>query len=138
MRKTNLSNLANFQWNNQARQYPENGSGIMYFKGILPSGNHVDCLLYYGADGLLQGYLNYFPIEIPFLQEKGSINIVVRHDRRRKGIATALLNEAIKRFEINLENQEYTNDGERFIKQYKKTSIPLRALIGRSRLSVKN
>lgn len=123
MRKTNLNNLPIFQWHNQAKQYPEHGTGIMYFKGILPSGKHVDCLLYYGADNLLQGILNFYPIKIPFLQEKGSVNIEVRHDRRRKGIATALLNEAIKRFEINLENQEYTHDGERFIKKYMKPSI---------------
>lgn len=111
-----------FLWENQARQYPRYGSGITYFKGICDENRWVDCLLYYGYDNELHGILNHYPFEMPPYQKAGSVNLQVRPDRRRKGIATALLNEAVKRFNINLEHQEYTPDGERFIKNYMRSS----------------
>ena len=61
--------------------------------------------------------------DIPPLQKKGSVNIAVRQDKRRHGIATTLLDEAIKLWNINLKNQDYTNMGERFITNYMRTSI---------------
>jgi hypothetical protein len=36
-----------FKWENQAKQYPINGSGIVYFKGVYDINEWVDCLLYY-------------------------------------------------------------------------------------------
>lgn len=82
----------------------------------------VDCLLYYGYDNELHGILNHYPFEMPPYQKTGSVNLQVRPDRRRKGIASALLDEAIKRFNVKLEDQEYTPDGERFIKNYVRSS----------------
>jgi GNAT superfamily N-acetyltransferase len=112
-----------FEWQNQSKQYPAHGTGIMYYKGILPSGKHVHCLLYYGENNTLEGVLNYYPVDIPPLEKKGSINLEVRFDRRRQGIATALLNEAIQRWEINLKKQAYTTSGERFINFFMRTSV---------------
>lgn len=111
-----------FLWQNQARQYPKHGTGITYFKGICEDNMWVDCLLYYGYDNELHGILNHYPFEMPPYQKTGSVNLQVRPDRRRKGIASALLDEAIKRFNVKLEDQEYTPDGERFIKNYVRSS----------------
>ncbi len=122
MNKVIPINSIAFLWESQARQYPKNGTGITYFKGEFEDNTWVDCLLYYGYDNKLHGILNHYPCEIPPYQKAGSVNIQIRPDRRRKGIATALLDEAIKRFNINLEIQEYTPDGEKFIKKYKRSS----------------
>ena len=122
MKRAIPTNSIAFLWENQARQYPRYGSGITYFKGICDDNIWVDCLLYYGKDNELHGILNHYPLEMPPYQKAGSVNIQVRPDRRRKGIASTLLNEAIKRFNVNLENQEYTPDGERFIKKYMRSS----------------
>ncbi len=115
-----------FEWENQARQYPKQGNGIEYFKGYYGKGLWVDCLLYYGNDGQLNGILNHYPFEMFPYQKKGSINIQVRSDKRRRGIATALLNEAIKRFRVNLKKQEYTHTGRKFIKSFMRTSAEYR------------
>lgn len=122
MKRAIPTNSIAFLWENQARQYPRYGSGITYFRGICDDNIWVDCLLYYGYDNELHGILNHYPFEMPPYQKAGSVNIQVRPDRRRKGIASALLDEAIKRFNVNLENQEYTPDGERFIKNYMRSS----------------
>lgn len=122
MKRAIPTNSIAFLWENQARQYPRYGSGITYFRGICDDNIWVDCLLYYGYDNELHGILNHYPFEILPYQKAGSVNIQVRPNRRRKGIATALLDEAIKRFNVNLENQEYTPDGERFIKKYMRLS----------------
>ena len=116
------TNSLEFLWENQARQYPKYGSGITYFKGECEDNTWVDCLLYYGYDNELHGILNHYPFEMPPYQKAGSVNLQVRPDRRRKGIATALLDEAIKRFNIILGDQEYTPDGEMFIKNYMRSS----------------
>lgn len=117
------TNSIAFQWEKQAEQYPKQGSGITYFKGFYEDGQWVDCLLYYGGDNELQGILNHYPFERPHYQKRGSVNIHVRLDKRRNGIATALLDEAIGRFKVNLKRQEYTTAGDRFIKKYMRYSI---------------
>jgi len=121
-RATNNDNIV-FQWDKQAEQYPKHGSGITYFKGFYEDCKWVDCLLFYGEDNELQGILNHYPFEKPPYQKKGSVNIQVRSDKRRNGIATALLDEAIGRFQVKLKRQEYTPSGDRFIKKYMRYSI---------------
>jgi GNAT superfamily N-acetyltransferase len=117
-----LTDSIAFLWENQARQYPRYGSGITYFKGECEDNTWVDCLLYYGYDNELHGILNHYPFDMPPYQKAGSVNIQVRPDRRRKGIATALLDEAIGRFQVDIGKQEYTPEGERFIKKYVRSS----------------
>jgi ribosomal protein S18 acetylase RimI-like enzyme len=41
----------------------------------------------------------------------GEFNIAVQKEFRRRGIGTALLKEAIRRFKVDLEKQEYTRNG---------------------------
>lgn len=114
-----ISEVDIFSWEQQVKQYPAYGNGIVYFKGILINNKRVDCLLYYGDDGTLHGLLNHYPITTFPYQKNGSINILVRRDKRRQGIATALLNEALKRFKINLKKQNYTPLGKKFIDNYR-------------------
>jgi hypothetical protein len=124
-----------FEWENQAKQYPCEGTGIVYFKGIISDSIWVDCLLYYGDDNSLQGILNHYPVDVPPDQKSGSVNIQVRSDKRRTGIATVLLNEGINRFKINLKNQEYTHSGERFIQKFMRTSTTYRLSLQKFRFS---
>ena len=108
-----------WSWELQAKQYPTFGKGIVYFKGMLKENKWVDCLLFYGEDGTLHGVLNHYPFTYFPYQKKGSINLEVRKDKRRQGIATALLNEARKRFKINLKKQDYTPLGKKFMENYR-------------------
>jgi predicted acetyltransferase len=107
-----------FNWQTQAKQYPENGNGIEYFKGVMKNDKWVDCLLYYGNDSKLKGVLNFYPFDLPPYEIRGNVNLEVKQSERRKGIATALLDEGIKRFQIDLRKQVYTELGRKFIKKY--------------------
>lgn len=85
-----------FTWESQARQYPE----------LLPPGTHrisehvgqypVECLVHYNELGELVGILNYYPQSIPPYEVEGNINIWIRKDFKRQGIATALLMELLQ------------------------------------------
>lgn len=68
-----------FDWENQAKQYPLRGHGVQYFNGMVDIERLVDCLVYYGNDGLLQGNLNYYPFDFPTHQKKPctTLNIVI-------------------------------------------------------------
>jgi hypothetical protein len=138
MKKATVTDNIVFQWEKQAKQYPQNGSGITNFKGYVEDGKWVDCLLYYGEDNELHGILNHYPFELPPYQKRGSINLHVRLDKRRNGIATALLDEAIGRFQVSLRKQEYTPAGERFIKKYTRSSINYKLSRRRNSLSLKH
>lgn len=107
-----------FKWENQAIQYPTNGHDIELYRAIMKDNKWIDCILYYGDDNLLQGILNYYPFDFPPYEKKGNVNIQVKPDKRRKGIATALLKEAQIRFKINIKEQDYTSLGKLFIVGY--------------------
>lgn len=108
-----------FAWEHQVGQYPKQGKGIQYFRAKISDNRWVDCLLYYGDDSTLHGILNFYPFNFPPFQKKGSVNIQVRKDKRRQGVASALMNEAMKRFDINLMKQDYSPLGKKFIKNYR-------------------
>ena len=112
-----------FPWESQHRQYPEPGQpGIQYMEGPTPHGN-VDCLLFYDDDGLLRGVLNHYPFSAQtedglFLEVEGNVNVFVDPDYRGRGVATALLNEAVLRWPFDVEQQTYTFDGVQFIQKW--------------------
>ncbi len=119
MNKTRVNEIGKvFEWENQSKQYPLLGKGIMYFKGNLTVNRWVDCLLYYGDDYSLQGILNYYSFDFLPFERKGNVTIQVREDKRRTGIATSLLDEAMSMFQINLYQQKYTLLGKKFIMYY--------------------
>jgi GNAT superfamily N-acetyltransferase len=110
-----------YSWHSQEQQYPATGlPGINYFKGELPDGKWVDCLLYRDDEGVLVGILNHYPFCFPGLEEKGNVNIWIKPSRQRQGIGTALVTEAIRRYKINFEQQRYTEAGAQLAKKFVK------------------
>ena len=109
-----------FVWKSMEKQFPPFGKGIHHFKNQIEEDppEWVDCLLYYGSDNKLEGILNYLPCDGTSFQKKGSISIHVREDKRRMGIATKLLNEALLVYDIDLYEQDYTDLGKLFIEKY--------------------
>jgi GNAT superfamily N-acetyltransferase len=128
-----------FSWESQARQYPALASGlngspneVLYMAGELSDGRIVDCLLYYGEEGL-RGILNHYDFDAPnpnynevsalfgaeeFIERKGNFNVWVHPEYRRQGIATKLLDEASRRWGIDIQQQRYSEDGIKFITAY--------------------
>ncbi|MGV8972202.1 MAG: GNAT family N-acetyltransferase [Rhodoglobus sp.] len=100
----------------QAPQYPATGpDGVSYFKGVIDSKNHVDCLLFY-KDGALVGILNHFPQDFPAAGErKGNITVIVDPAHRRQRIGAELTAEAVKRWDVDLSAQDTTPMGRAFL-----------------------
>lgn len=103
-----------YAWRSQAHQYPNKGPlGIGYFAGETEFGV-VHCLLYRDPKGDLVGILNYYDENMaPNPHEQpGNFNVWVRPDRQRRGIATALLTEAKRRWpSLTLDQQRFTESG---------------------------
>ena len=107
-----------FSWQNQSAQFPQHGSRIVYFEGVMGDGKWVDCLLYYDKEHNLSGILYHYPFDFTY-EKRGKCNILVKPDKRRQRIATALLKKGIKRFKIDLNIQTYTDSGKHFIMAYR-------------------
>lgn len=116
-----------FEWDTQASQYREikpRGPGITYFRPVFDMGP-VDCLLMYNADLALVGILNYFPENLPPYERAGNFTMFTRPDRRRRGVATALMDEARRRWLINFDQQDYSPEGAAFATAYvNRRSLP--------------
>lgn len=109
---------AMYTWESQARQYPKkNPPGVHYFPGHTPSGT-VDCLLYYGPNRRLWGVLNHYPQDFPPWEKAGNVNVYVDPGRRRRGVASALLDEAMRRWHLSADRQQYSDAGARFAEAY--------------------
>jgi len=99
-------------WETQVNQYPRRGpAGINYVRGRIDASYHVDCLLCRDEQGDLIGILNRYPADYPPYERAGNVNIWVRPDRRRRGIARALILEALDRWELRWEHQRLTPSG---------------------------
>lgn len=112
-------------WTEQTAQYPEKGPpGISYFKGDMGGGEYVDCLLHRDEDGYLNGVLNHYPFDFPPHEQKGNVNVMVPTDARNQGIGTALIAEADRRWDIDWDQQTYTQSGLILVQKfYKKGSL---------------
>lgn len=103
-------------WSTQERWYPEIGpAGLSYFPGVTPLGT-VDCLLWRSEAGELIGILNHYPFRTAEGQTPGSINVWVKPSWRRRGIGTRLLEEADRRWQLDLNDQVLTPEGVGVIK----------------------
>lgn len=113
--KATLDPLTLLSWSSQAEQYPSTGPiGISYFAGEVPDHPPVDCLLFYAEAGLV-GILNYYSVDYTIdgtvIEHAGNFNVWTRPQFQRRGIATALITEADKRWTIDFEQQRYTPNG---------------------------
>jgi GNAT superfamily N-acetyltransferase len=124
-----------YSFESQRMQYPVKGDpGIGYFAGEVKDYGIVDCLLFRDKSGELLGVLNHYPKDAPnpnygtalgrifgeaeFIERAGNINIFIHPLYKREGIASALLDEAQNRWEINFQQQQYTDEGADFIARY--------------------
>lgn len=102
-------------WESQATQYPSTDEpGIRYFRGEIGGGRWVDCLLHYEDTGELTGILNHYPQRIPPYEQEGAVNLWVRPDRRRQGIAFRLAVEALERWDLRDDRQRFSSVGVEF------------------------
>lgn len=102
-------------WESQVVQYPEVGvPGISYYRGEVSTG-FVDCLLWRDQYGHVRGVLNHYPKDFPPWETKGNVNVFIDPTARRQGIATALLQEALTRWDIDFHKQRYTPSGIRLV-----------------------
>lgn len=117
-----------FTWQSQVDQYAATGEpGVTYevnhingITGEAADGTRVanppvDCLLWRDAAGTLRGILNHYPVAILLYEDAGNVNLWVDPSCQRQGIATALLDAAMARWPIDLDQQAYTPAGEAFI-----------------------
>lgn len=108
-----------YSWASQVRQYPKVGPpGITLFEGDMSQHGlmPVLCLCWRDEAGLLRGVLNYYQQDSPW-EKKGNANTFVDPEWERRGIGTTLLLEAIKRWQIDLHRQRYTNQGAPFVRR---------------------
>jgi len=72
------------------------------------------------------GIFNYFPKDMParepwlkpFVERAGNFNVIVDPKRQRRGIAMKLLREAVKRWTLDFEKQNYTAEGAKLIQRF--------------------
>jgi 8-oxo-dGTP pyrophosphatase MutT (NUDIX family)/DNA-binding NarL/FixJ family response regulator len=110
-----------FSFKSQASQFDKKGPpGLSYFKGEgngLQPGQWVDCLLWRDDKGKLKGIVYHYPQDLP-LEKKGNMNIFISPDSKRQGIASRLVSEAIKRYDVDLRQQRYSEEGAAFINNF--------------------
>lgn len=118
-----------YSFQSQVVQYPQNGpSGISYFRGASPwmeeQGKWVDALLFRDDNGRVRGILNHYPFDLidpenpSVREERGNINIFIDPLYKNKRVGTALLDEAISRYDVDLNKQNYSTEGAAFINAY--------------------
>ena len=91
--------------------FPADTAGGAKHLNSLPHVARIDCLLHREPDGTLSGILNHYDGKNP-LEELHAVNIWVRPDRQRQGIATALWKDAVRRWpEVTYDKQRYTESG---------------------------
>jgi DNA-binding NarL/FixJ family response regulator len=105
----------------QAEQFEKIGPpGLSYFKGTgngLKPNQWVDCLLWRDDSGILKGIVYHYPQDLP-LEKKGNMNVFISPDSKRQGIANRLVAEAIKRYNVDLRQQKYSEEGAAFINNF--------------------
>jgi GNAT superfamily N-acetyltransferase len=115
-----------FGWESQAAQWLHHGEpGISFERhsvGTYPHLHIVDCLLYRDEEGLLVGLLYHYCDDSRY-EEAGNVNIMVKPENQRRGIGTALLVDAMARWNIDLSAQNLTLAGAFFLRHLSEKGI---------------
>ena len=115
-------------WQSQVRQYPKVGQpGLRYELNHvtvamvehrasgrqLPIGSEqpVDTLVHRNRKGHVTALLWHYSVALPPWEKAGNVNLIVREDRRGRGLGRLMLEEAMRRWPINWEQQDYTPEG---------------------------
>lgn len=106
-------------WESQVVQYRDarvpSMPGITYYAGVVEGRPRpIDCLLYWDKVGgklRIVGILNHYPVDYPPWEKAGNVNLWVRRTHQRRGIGTALWEEAVRRWSVTLEGQRFTDSG---------------------------
>jgi hypothetical protein len=108
-----------FSWESQANQHPRRGGpGIVHRHVVMAQRrgpSPIECLLFYkevkpNEPGYLVGIMYYYP-EGTDLERAGAINVWVKPNQRRQGIASILGVEAENRWDVDWSIQRYTREG---------------------------
>jgi GNAT superfamily N-acetyltransferase len=111
-------------WDTQVAWYPPHGPpGLSYFPGHTPHGV-IDCLLWRNEAGEVVGIFNHYPFRTPEGQEPGTFNVWVKPGWQRRGIATRLADEALRRWPMDLTKQTYTAVGAVATERWAKRHVP--------------
>jgi GNAT superfamily N-acetyltransferase len=106
-------------WDKILLTQPEKGvAGISGITRIYGKGLFSLCITYRDDTGNLIGFFEYFPVEGFVDIKKGDFSITVDPKRFREGVGSKLLQEAMNRIEINLEQQYYTPLGYKLVRSY--------------------
>ncbi|HWE55148.1 MAG TPA: GNAT family N-acetyltransferase [Acidimicrobiales bacterium] len=102
-----------YSWESQANQYPLMGPpGATAFQLPPARDRQVNCVLFRGEGGDLLGILNHYPVDLPPLEQKYTLNVWVHPDRRGEGIATRLVLAAMQQgWPISVEDVRATGPG---------------------------
>jgi GNAT superfamily N-acetyltransferase len=104
----------------EARLYPPHGEpGITYFEDRVGGIFTVDCLLYRDTAGELVGLFEHYPLGLPPFEREKAIALHVRPDHQRQGVATRLLEEALRRWPLDLDHQAWRGAGRLFYTTWK-------------------
>lgn len=116
------------KWEDAVVDYPATGHpGVIYRKDTtVQFGSEAvsEALLFYAPDGTLAGLFFYFPKDIWVpdisrpIERAGNFTVIVAPGHRRRGVGTRLLREALKRWNIDFEQQKYTEAGAKLVQRY--------------------
>jgi hypothetical protein len=103
-----------YSWDHEACQYAPIGVPGIHLETHAFMASVVDCLLYRDSGGRLIGILNHYNENNP-LEKPNAMNVWVKPENQRRGIATELLREANKLWTLTNEHLRYTVEGDAWI-----------------------
>jgi GNAT superfamily N-acetyltransferase len=103
-----------YDWGHEACQYAHYGTPGIHLETHAFMQSVVDCLLYRDEAGLLIGILNHYNENNPY-EGPGAMNVWVKPENQRQGIATELLRRANELWTLSNEHLKYTPDGDAWI-----------------------